>query len=628
MLHILLTPTICIVVQGAHTPSFDNQTLRSFKVLRDVGEEQALEQSDAEYFLWLTGGRELRPQAFEECVWGLQANEWVTWADTGAAPPPSIQQAAGPLGVTRSTLATNEARRTGAVCALPWRCRMGAAATPDRAISATHVEAGPVSGQMVESEEDSSAEEGGVRQNLRNAGLFSLNAWLRHPLRSAVRLLPLRFKERINRWAGWSVFDLTFYLQFQPRSVLIEGSVIEHFDYAVRLGDGRRRVALCTPHLGYGGAENVLLEIARQFDRSRFELFLVATQSTDDRLLPEWLETVDQVYDLRRTLPVEQTLGALYSIAVNWQWDGLVVQNTPLGYSPLPALKEKLPELRVIDVLHNIDDDWDFFSATLDVTDWIDRRIVISEAGRQRLIDMAVDESKIRLIRNGVDLKRYTPPAGRGENMGTVHGAPPVSGANRGSERAALGTVPDFSEPVGILFAGHLIDRKRPLLLLEIDRELQRDPPARPYEFVVAGDGPLLSRLRSRIQSQGRGDRFALLGRVDDIAGVLAKTSLLVVPSTEEGLPLVIVEALAMEVPVISSRVGAVDEAAPPECGILVDNDGLEAEMFAAAIRELIADEERRAAMGRAGRALVERNYDLRRARADYRDVIGELFPA
>jgi glycosyltransferase involved in cell wall biosynthesis len=594
-----LTPTICIVVQGAQTPSFENQTLRSFKVLRDVSEEQALEQSEADYFLWLTGGRELRPQAFEECVWGLQANEWVTWADTGAAPPPSIRQAAGPLGVSRSTLATNEARRTGAVCGLPWRCRVGAAPVVDRAIAGSYIEVPPVSEGTVEPEEDPPlADDSGIRQNFRNAGLFSLRAWLRHPLRSAARLLPLRLKERINRWAGRAVFDLTFYLQFQPSSVLIDGGMIEHLDYAVPLSDGRRRIAFCTPHLGFGGAENVLLEIARQFDRSRFELFLIATQSTDDRLLPEWLEVVDHVYDLRRMLPVEQTLGALYSMAVNWQWDGLVVQNTPLAYSPLPAIKEKVPDLRVIDVLHNIDEDWDFFSATLDVTEWIDRRIVISDAGRQRLIDMAVDEGKIRLIRNGVDLEQFTPPE---------------------REREA--------GPLGILFAGHLIDRKRPLLLLDIDRELQRDPPEQAYEFVIAGDGPLLSTLRSRIQSQGRGDRFTLLGRVDEVARVLANASLLVVPSTEEGLPLVIVEALAMEVPVISSRVGAVDEAVPPDCGMLVDNDGLEAEMFAAAIRELLADNERRAEMGRAGRLLVEQNYDLRRAQADYRRLIDELFP-
>ena len=593
-----MTPTICIVVQGTQTPSFENQTLRSFKVLRDVSEEQALEQSEADYFLWLTGGRELRPPAFEECVWGLQVNEWVTWADTGAAPPPSIRQAAGPLGVTRSTLATNEARRTGAVCGFPWRCRVGAVPVMDRAISSAFVEAGPVSDKAVEPQEDlPSADDSGIHQNLRNAGLLSPRAWLRHPIRSAARLLPLRLKERINRWAGRAVFDLTFYLQFQPRSVLIDGGMIEHLDYAVPLSDGRRRIALCTPHLGFGGAENVLLEIARQFDCSRFELFLVATQSTDDRLLPEWLETVDHVYDLRQMLPVEQAVGALYSMAVNWQWDGLVVQNTPLAYSPLPALKEKLPGLQVIDVLHNIDEDWDFFSATLDVTDWIDRRIVISDAGRQRLIDMAVDESSVRLIRNGVDLERFTPP-----------------------ERARA------AGPLGILFAGHLIDRKRPLLLLDIDRELQRDPPDQPYEFVIAGDGPLLSTLRSRIQSQGRGDRFTLLGRVDEVARVLANASLLIVPSTEEGLPLVIVEALAMEIPVISSRVGAVDEAVPPDCGMLVDNDGLEAEMFAAAIRELLADNERRAQMGRFGRSLVEQNYDLRRAQADYRRLIDEVF--
>ena len=89
-------------------------------------------------------------------------------------------------------------------------------------------------------------------------------------------------------------------------------------------------------------------------------------------------------------------------MAVNWQWDGLVAQNTPLAYSPLAALKEKLPGLRVVDIIHDTDEDWSLFSAALDASDWIEQRVVISEGGRRRLIDMAVDDDRIRLIRNGV----------------------------------------------------------------------------------------------------------------------------------------------------------------------------------------------------------------------------------
>lgn len=609
-----MIPSICIVVQGNQAPSFTNQTLRDFEVLRNCAESEVLDQSQASLFLWMTGSRELRPHALEECFWGLQAAEWVTWSDTGAAPPPSIQHCAGPLGVTRTSLATPEAQRSGAVCRLPWRCALPLEKAP-RQGAATFLPAQdediqgprhdlPVAATSPDAMDPAPSD---FRRHLENAELLSPSAWLRHPIRSASRLLPLRLKERINQWAGRPVFDLSFYLQFQPRTVLIDGAMIRHIEYEVPPpSSGRRRIALCTPHLGYGGAESVLLEIARQFDQSRFELFLVATQSLDSRLAAEWHEVADHVYDLRQSLPVERIAGALYSLAINWQWDGLVVQNTALAYSPLPALAERLPNLRVIDILHNIDEDWDFFAATLDVTEHIHRRVVISEAGRGRLIDMAVEEDTIRLIRNGVDLNQFDPDL---HTSGRLHNEFDLTADTR-----------------IILFAAHLIERKRPLLLLEIDRELQRKPPAFPYHFVIAGDGPQHGELRSKLQSGGRRGRFTLLGHVDQVAPLLADCAVLIVTSTEEGLPLSIIEALAMQVPVVSSRVGAIDEAVSPACGVLIENDGEEPAAFADALREILADDSRRQSMGKAGRTLVEQNYDLRRAQADYRHLIKELF--
>jgi SAM-dependent methyltransferase len=138
-------PSICVVIQGDSEPSLDNQTVRDFQVLRNVSEQEALEQSRAGNFLWLSDGRPLRPHAVEECIWGLRSAEWVTWSDTGEAPPPSVRKCAGPLGVSRWALQAEEARRTGEVRRLPWRCREDnheSASTMDRLLATAERETG------------------------------------------------------------------------------------------------------------------------------------------------------------------------------------------------------------------------------------------------------------------------------------------------------------------------------------------------------------------------------------------------------------------------------------------------------------------------------------------------------
>jgi hypothetical protein len=116
-------------------------------------------------------------------------------------------------------------------------------------------------------------------RHLSNAELLSAHAWLRHPVRSAGRLIPLRLKEHINRLARRSVFDLTFYLRFQPRSLVLKTKIIHPVRYIPTPASGRRRIAFVTPHLGPGGAEAVLLDIARALDRNCFEVLLITTSS-------------------------------------------------------------------------------------------------------------------------------------------------------------------------------------------------------------------------------------------------------------------------------------------------------------------------------------------------------------
>ncbi len=183
-----------------------------------------------------------------------------------------------------------------------------------------------------------------LHRHLVNAELLTLRSWTHHPARSLARLIPLRVKERVNKFAGRPWFDLSFYLRFQPNSMLVDDIVVGPLVYYPKPSQGRKRIALVTPHLGPGGAEAVLSDIASTLCSGRFESLLLATQSSDDRWLTKWRERVDHVYDLAQVVGPERIVAALYSVISNWRCDYLLVQNSLYGYSAIPHIGEEVPK--------------------------------------------------------------------------------------------------------------------------------------------------------------------------------------------------------------------------------------------------------------------------------------------
>ena len=437
-----------------------------------------------------------------------------------------------------------------------------------------------------------------LHRHLVNAELVSLDNWLRHPLRSLGRLVPLRAKEGINRALGRPIFDLSFYLKFQVQSVLVTDTLVSLLRYIPPRGQ-RRRIALVTPHLGPGGAESVLLELAGAIDRRRYEVFLLATQSQDARWWPRWREVADHVYDLALLVPSERMVAALCSIAANWEFDELVIQNSMAAYSAVPHLRRERPALRIIDLIHAVDPTWDFVGSTAPVAAQLDCRLAISECIRQRMLQMGSPHERIQLIRNGVDLERFRP-------------APPRQADARKT----------------IVFGGRLDPVKRPLLLVDIALELVKLRGCRDFRVVVAGDGPAGESLRLGVHGAGLDSVFALLGHVDDMPEVLAGADVVVVPSRAEGIPLIVLEAMATARPVVCSAVGAVSEALDSSTGILITPGPDLARRFALALQGLLEDPGKREALGQAARRKVEAEYDQRRSRRAYADLfVAEALP-
>ncbi|MBI3694166.1 MAG: glycosyltransferase, partial [Acidobacteria bacterium] len=237
-----------------------SQTIEDWERLPTVDPRRALEQSNAEAFLVTESGATPDAHSAELCALAV-------WGGKDVAQLPGGLWAASRralAGVRELRDVTRQAPLATAPPALPWPRRF------ER-----------------------------VHRHLVNAELTSLDAWVQHPVRSLGRLIPLGVKERVNRAAGRQVFDLSFYLRFQPQSVATAEAVVTPLRYLPRPSSGRRRIVLFTPHLGPGGAESVLLEVSGALDRQAQELFLIATHSQDARWRQRWEQAVDHVYDLQ-----------------------------------------------------------------------------------------------------------------------------------------------------------------------------------------------------------------------------------------------------------------------------------------------------------------------------------------
>jgi len=208
--------------------------------------------------------------------------------------------------------------------------------------------------------------------------------------------------------------------------------------------------------------------------------------------------------------------------------------------------------------------------------------------------------SRIRTIRNGVDLSRFT-------------------AASRADARRALEIEPG---DLVIGAAGRLVPVKDHANLIDA-LALMRD---RGVEFraLIAGDGPLRRDLVRHITNRNLEGRIRLLGHRPDIERIFAALDVFTLPSRSEGMSNTILEAMASRVPVVATDVGGARELVEDgRTGRLVPPAAPAA--LAEALEDLARDAEARRRMGAAARAKAETEFSLPRMLRDYESLYVEL---
>lgn len=169
--------------------------------------------------------------------------------------------------------------------------------------------------------------------------------------------------------------------------------------------------------------------------------------------------------------------------------------------------------------------------------------IAVSQALKDALIALGVAPDKVTVLRNGVDLDLFKPE-------------------DHGGLRQAIGT-----RGRTLLMVGNLIEIKGHGLVIEALARLTD------CKLLIAGKGPEEGRLKALAARCGVGDRVQFLGSVphERLREIYCAADALVLASSREGWPNVLLEAMACGTPVVASPVGGVPEVvSAPEAGILM----------------------------------------------------------
>ncbi|TWT89744.1 putative glycosyltransferase EpsD [Pseudobythopirellula maris] len=216
-----------------------------------------------------------------------------------------------------------------------------------------------------------------------------------------------------------------------------------------------------------------------------------------------------------------------------------------------------------------------------------DHVIAVSDDLYEECLRYGVRENRLSLVRNAIDEQQFTRTRTAEQArtlLGLPAGAPLIGGAGRLSPEKAFDTL--------------------------IHAAARIEGLAAPVHVAIAGEGEEHGRLLALAERLGMGGRVHLLGRLQDVTPFFESLDAFVLSSLREGLPNVVLEAMALGAPVVSTRVAGVPKLIDDDRhGLLVDigdTDGL-----AQAIGALLTDKPRSDRLREAARRRIESDFSF-----------------
>lgn len=382
------------------------------------------------------------------------------------------------------------------------------------------------------------------------------------------------------------------------REMLPNEAVPDELPCENRLSKDRPRLLMVVPWLATGGADKFNLDLVQQLTDRGWEVTLAATLESDHEWLPQFSRYTPDIFILNHFLHLADQPRFLRYLIASRQIDVVMVSNSEMGYLLLPYLRALFPDVTFVDYCHLEEVYWKnggYPRLAIEYQEQLDLNLVASQHLRNWMIGRGAKADQIRVCHINVDPETWFPDP-----------------ALRAAVRRDLGL--EQEEPV-ILFAGRIVAQKQPQVLAKTLQALHQANQR--FTALIAGDGPDLKWLRSFLRQNRLEGAVRLLGLVSSarIRGLMAAADVLFLPSGWEGIALVFYEAMACGLPVVGADVGGQRELVTPDCGVLLEpsDEATQVRLYAQTLADLLANPEKRQAMGQAARQRICTNFPLNR---------------
>lgn len=367
--------------------------------------------------------------------------------------------------------------------------------------------------------------------------------------------------------------------------------------------NGNPNVLITIPWMTFGGAETLIYNFCREIKDS-FNISFVTGLKSEHEWEYKFQEISPHIYHLANLFEDEALYLEFISQYIETRRiDVLHIIHNGYVFDMLPEIKKRHPKLKVIVTVFN--DRAPYCEQSIGYEEYVD----VYSADNKLVTDKY--ESRLRA---GKPIVRIPNGINAYEEFSQAV-------CDRPTERRSLGI---DDNDLAVFFVGRLSEEKNPDVFLKAAAEIAKQTADESVRFYMIGDGPMKPEIEKMLKDIGS-DRVTYLGYQAKVAPYLSAADIFVLPSSIEGFPLSILEAMAMEVVPIASAVGGVPD--------IIDNgeDGFTVEPgsvkeIVTAITGLSQDPAKLQAMKMKARQKIEHTYSNRilgdNYRAMYRSVL------
>ncbi|MCS3686328.1 glycosyltransferase involved in cell wall biosynthesis/SAM-dependent methyltransferase/archaellum component FlaC [Bradyrhizobium elkanii] len=358
-------------------------------------------------------------------------------------------------------------------------------------------------------------------------------------------------------------------------------------------------ILLALPFTLIGGAERLLSGIVAHLTKQGWRVTVITSieAGREHGDSTSWFEQATaEIFHLPRFLAADRWPDFVNYLIASREIDVVWIAGSAFMYNLLPSIRAAFPKIKVADLLFNT---VGHTKNNRKYAHLIDVNFVENKEVLQFLFDAGESQDRVRQISSGIDLHDYLPRP------------------RDGSVIEYLNATPD---ELIVGFSGRWSEEKDPLAFIEIARKSSHLP----ILFVMTGAGALRTEIESAVASAGLGNRFHLIGDVEDVRPWVSSYDVLVLPSRLDGRPVVVLEALALGVPVIVSSVGGLPELVRDGVNGFLCQPRMIDE-FVDRLTKLALDRDVLQRMKEAARRSAERNLDARKMLSSYEQGLKAL---